>query len=119
MSVRVLCLFLACSSGLNDTKEMKLIREIFETNNFQLRIVGGTVRDLLMDVMPTDIDLSIDAKPHETEKLLSDANIKVHDGRHGRSSNQEYTNDWRIGASRRDFTIISLYLDDFIVADQR
>lgn len=39
--------------------------------------------------------------------------------RHGRSSNQEYTNDWRIGASRRDFTIISLYLDDFIVADQR
>lgn len=44
-----------------------VLLSLYISDDILFRIVGGTVRDLLMDVMPTDIDLSIDAKPHETE----------------------------------------------------
>jgi len=52
-------------------KEVKKVVEVLENNEFQAYIVGGCVRDLLLDKKPKDWDIATDAKPEEIEKLFS------------------------------------------------
>lgn len=97
--------------------------------------VGGAVRDMLMGIAPKDIDIATSATPTEISELFP-RNIQVgasfgivkvihaefiievatfreereySDGR--RPDNVSYTDDPRIDAARRDFTINSLYYD--------
>ena len=51
-------------------KEVKNILDKFEKNNFQIYIVGGAVRDLLMKKAVSDWDFTTDAKPEEILKFL-------------------------------------------------
>src|SRR4030042_6120690 len=44
-----------------------------EAAGFEAFIVGGCVRDLLMDVEPKDWDVTTNAKPEEVMKIFSDS----------------------------------------------
>jgi tRNA nucleotidyltransferase (CCA-adding enzyme) len=59
------------------TDELKLLWRIFQTNNFQLRIAGGAVRDLLIEIEPHDVDLATDALPDQMLEMFSKENVRV------------------------------------------
>lgn len=97
----------------------------------ETRFVGGVVRDALAGVQVADIDLATTATPETTLERLGRAGVKsvptglehgtvtaIVDGRpfeittlrrdvstDGRHATVAYTSDWRLDASRRDFTI--------------
>jgi len=52
------------------------IYEAFKINNKKLYVVGGSVRDALLDMVPKDFDLATDATPEEVENILKNSNIK-------------------------------------------
>ena len=99
------------------------------------RFVGGAVRNALLGVAVSDIDIAVPVPPEETVKLLAAAGIKAiptgfdhgtitairndkifevtslrrdvaTDGRHAVVA---YTREWDEDAARRDFTINALY----------
>lgn len=51
-------------------EEVKDILEKFQKNNFQIYIVGGAVRDLLMEKPVSDWDFTTDAQPEEILKIF-------------------------------------------------
>lgn len=53
-------------------KEILEIFQKFTDSNYQLYLVGGSVRDLLMGKNPKDWDFTTDAKPEEILKLFPD-----------------------------------------------
>ena len=101
------------------------------------RFVGGSVRDALMGRPVSDIDMATPAAPELVTALLQKARIKVvptgiaHGTvtavvkpRHfeittlrrdvepqGRRAVVAFTDDWRVDAERRDFTMNALFLD--------
>jgi poly(A) polymerase len=101
------------------------------------RFVGGAVRDTLLGLPVTDIDLATPHAPERVVALLEDARIKavptgiahgtitaVSSGTvievttlrrdvstDGRRATVAFTDDWREDAARRDFTINALYAD--------
>jgi len=102
-----------------------------------VRIVGGAVRDTLLGLPVTDIDLATPLLPQEVTRRLDAADIKViptgiahgtvtaiASGNHheittlrrdvetdGRRATIAFADDWREDAARRDFTINALYAD--------
>ncbi|MEG3085275.1 CCA tRNA nucleotidyltransferase [Sphingomonas sp. PB2P12] len=101
------------------------------------RYVGGAVRDSLLGIDVSDVDIATRLPPQEVIARLQDARIKAvptglahgtvtavipagpvevttlrrdvsTDGRHAVVA---YTDDWREDAARRDFTINALYAD--------
>ena len=108
----------------------------FEKNNHSLFLVGGTVRDYLLGLPLTDMDVVTDAVPEEIEKFLPEANFvfakygsvsyKDSDGvkfdittlrkensyldsRH--PGKIEFVKELYVDVLRRDFTINGLYMD--------
>jgi poly(A) polymerase len=101
------------------------------------RFVGGAVRDTLLGLEASDIDIATDHPPEAAMKRLRAAGITVvptgikhgtvtavlPDGpievttlrrdveTHGRHATVAFTDDWQEDASRRDFTINALYAD--------
>ena len=101
------------------------------------RYVGGAVRDRLLDLPVSDIDLATRLQPDEVIARLESAGIKavptgidhgtitaVSDGQavevttlrrdvstDGRRATVAFTDDWREDAARRDFTINALMAD--------
>ena len=56
----------------------KNIREIFqrfESFNYEAYIVGGCLRDILMDRIPSDYDITTNATPDEVHKIFNDKKI--------------------------------------------
>jgi len=105
------------------------LRDAFRAQGFDLKLVGGCVRDLMLGLTPKDVDLHTDATPDECvliyqaegvrfeETGLSHGTISVifdhvayeitslrtdteTDGRHAVVS---YTRDWHTDLRRRDF----------------
>ncbi len=100
-----------------------------------VRYVGGAVRDTLLGLPVTDVDLATPQRPQEVVRRLESAGIKavptgiahgtitaVADGKpyevttlrrdvatDGRRATVAFADDWREDASRRDFTINALY----------
>jgi tRNA nucleotidyltransferase (CCA-adding enzyme) len=128
------------------TNELKQLIEIFKKYNYEIRIAGGAVRDLLMNIVPKDIDLATNATPDEMKIMFERENIRTlnrNGEKHGtitvRLSDEEnyeittlridvvtdgrhaevrFTNDWKLDANRRDLTVNSLFLDfDGVVHD--
>ena len=127
-------------SKINDYLKLN---SLFEENGFKLYLVGGTVRDYLLDIELTDMDAVTDATPEEMKAFLNDADYtfskygsvtikfdkKVKfdittmraetsylDARH--PSKIEFIKDLSRDVKRRDFTINALYLDrDLTVID--
>jgi tRNA nucleotidyltransferase (CCA-adding enzyme) len=118
-------------------KNLVHLNKIYNKNGYELRIVGGAVRDILSNKIPKDIDLASNATPKESLKLLTDNNIKViqtgmshgtitahmdnddyeittlridkdTDGRH---ATIEYTKNWEEDAARRDLTFNAMSMD--------
>ena len=119
-------------------QDLLKLNEIFNKNNKDnLRIVGGSVRNFLLNKEIIDFDLSTTFTPTETQKILNENNIKniptgvnfgtitaVFDKKtyeitstrkdiqtDGRHAIVAYTKDFKIDAERRDFTFNALYLD--------
>jgi tRNA nucleotidyltransferase (CCA-adding enzyme) len=113
------------------------LSQLYSSNGYDLRIVGGAVRDILQNKEPKDIDLASDATPQESMELLKSNDIKVietglqhgtivaHMGGEdyeittlridtetdGRHATVEYTRDWKQDAERRDLTFNAMSMD--------
>lgn len=102
----------------------------------EVRVAGGAVRDMLLGIQSSDIDLATDMLPETMMDLFKDKYTtidaglkhgtvavmvngekieittlrvdKVCDGRH---AEVEFTHDWKADAQRRDFTINAMFLD--------
>ncbi len=109
--------------------------ELFNQNGYELFLVGGTVRDYLLNKELTDMDAVTDATPSDMEKFIPDANFhfakfgsvsykyddvkfdittlrkedSYSDSRH--PGKVEFVKNLSIDVKRRDFTINALYLD--------
>lgn len=53
-------------------QNINTLSNIFKKNGFELFIVGGAVRDMILGKIPKDIDLVSDASPDEVEIILKD-----------------------------------------------
>ena len=111
------------------------LAEILGRDN--IRFVGGAVRDSLIGLPINDIDAATPLLPEIVNEKLTAAGISViptglkhgtvtaHEGgvsieittlrvdadTDGRHATVEYTDDWEVDASRRDFTFNALYVD--------
>lgn len=56
--------------------DIRVLSNLFKSNNHNLFLVGGAVRDVLLNKIPKDFDVATDANPDEIQKILIDANIK-------------------------------------------
>ena len=125
------------------TPSLLKLADLFKANQYELRMAGGAVRDLLMGIRPHDIDFATTATPDQVKQMLSDANIRMINSngeKHGtitarlddkenfevttlrvdvvtdgRHAVVEYTKDWQLDASRRDLTINALFLGSFSI----
>lgn len=120
-----------------DDLALRRVAEVLEAADIPLRLVGGCVRDAIMQRPLGDLDLCSPAPPERTQAALEPAGIKVvptglaHgtitavvdgtafeitslrrdlicDGRHAEIA---YTDDWQADARRRDFTMNAIYAD--------
>lgn len=117
--------------------ETSVIIEAIEKFGGEARLVGGCVRDSILQREIHDIDLATNLLPNQAVKALKLRNIKTiptglkhgtitailnkrsfeittlrHDVKcDGRHAKVEFTNDWQADASRRDFTFNALYAD--------
>jgi len=122
--------------SLINNKVVKDIINFFERDSKELRLVGGCVRDAFLGRKTKDIDLAANAKPNEIIEILKKNKIKYElygykygsvtafiknkkiqitslrkdINQRGRDTNVIFTSDWKKDASRRDFTINSIYL---------
>ena len=116
-------------------KLFKVIEGFSDTS--EIRYVGGCVRKILYSEEVDDIDLAVNLSPDQVSEILKKKNIKFYitgidhgtitalidkkkfeitslrkdistDGRHAKV---KFSNNWYEDASRRDFTINSIYAD--------
>jgi poly(A) polymerase len=121
---------------LADPNVQKLFR-IFDLERYQIRLVGGCVRDALLNRPIGDKDLATNAQPQQVINLLTKYAIRavptgiaygtvtaVMDGKHyeittlrrdvstdGRRAVVAFSDSWQEDAARRDFTINAISLD--------
>ncbi len=118
----------------------KFLIKIIESAGYEAYAVGGCVRDFVMQRHCDDIDIAASSKPLETERILSENNIKFietglkhgtitavlngdsfeittyrtdgvyKDSRH--PDNVEFITDLRCDLARRDFTINAMAYND-------
>ena len=121
-----------------DTKVYKIFSSIEKySEKSEVRYVGGCIRKILNFEKVDDIDLAANINPKEIMEVLKENKIDYYktgidhgtvtaniDGQNfeitslrkdistdGRHAKVEYSNDWLADASRRDFTINSIYAD--------
>lgn len=58
----------------NDIKEIK---NVFVKNGHKLYVIGGAVRDALLNKIPKDYDLATDAVPDKVEEMMAKAGFKT------------------------------------------
>lgn len=118
------------------TPSLVALRSKFKDRGFDIRLVGGCVRDLMAGIRPKDVDLCTDADPQEQISIYQDAGVRyvetgiehgtitvILDGvpyeitslrldveTDGRRATVAYTRDWIKDLERRDFTINAMSL---------
>jgi poly(A) polymerase len=118
---------------INGTGYLSIARHIKSAGG-QVRLIGGVVRDALLERSSSDIDIATDLLPEEVIEVLKKHHIKVIPtgikfgtvtaffneeafeittlrkdlSSDGRRAHVEFTNDFYIDAERRDFTINAL-----------
>ena len=111
------------------------VLNIIEDNSYEAYIVGGFVRDYVMGIKSTDVDITTNARPKDLIKIFPNANIDNEmygsvtvylnnirfeittyrddgnylDNRHPDTIN--YVNDLKTDLKRRDFTINTICMD--------
>ena len=117
--------------------EQESLRKTFALLDYNCRIIGGCVRDILLDMQTSDIDLATPLTPDQVKDILDDNNIKyliiglkygtltiLHQDIkleittlrcdvkcNGRDAEVSFTQSWEEDAKRRDFTINSMSMD--------
>jgi len=120
-----------------DLPALKHLFEVFENAGATLRLVGGSVRDGLLNLPVSDIDFAVDRDPYWVIDLLRRNNIhaiptgidhgtvtaiienrpfqittlRVDVKTFGRKAHVAFTEDWVQDALRRDFTMNAIYAD--------
>ena len=118
-------------------RETQAIFNAFKAAGVEVRAVGGVVRNALLGLPVTDVDLSTPAPPEQVMRLAANAGLKaiptgVAHGTvtliadhvpyeittlredvesFGRHATVAFTDDWAADARRRDFTMNALYCD--------
>lgn len=111
------------------------LAKVFQNNGFHLYLVGGTVRDLLLNIDLTDMDAVTDATPEEMKTFLKadytfakvgSVKYKINGVKfdittlrkekgyqdHRHPSEVIFIKDLKGDHVRRDFTINAMYMDD-------
>jgi len=125
-------------NALIDEEHIKTLFSIFKNQNTELRLVGGSIRDALMNREIGDIDSATALEPNDVLELLKKNNIEYDDfairygsiiaypnnkkiqitslrediNQLGRHTSVLFTKDWKKDAARRDFTFNALYLGE-------
>jgi poly(A) polymerase len=120
-----------------DAPSTRAVMAALQQDGEEARFVGGAVRNALLGLPVTDIDLAATGKPQDNLLRLAQAGIKtlptgiahgtitaITAERHfeittlrrdvetdGRHAKVVFGNDWRADAQRRDFTLNTLYAD--------
>ncbi|KAL1779978.1 CCA tRNA nucleotidyltransferase 1, mitochondrial [Sigmodon hispidus] len=118
------------------TEGLKSLTELFAKENYELRIAGGAVRDLLNGVKPQDVDFATTATPTQMKEMFQSAGIRMINNKEkhgtitarlheenfevttlridvttdGRHAEVEFTTDWQKDAEWRALTINSMFL---------
>jgi tRNA nucleotidyltransferase (CCA-adding enzyme) len=123
------------------TPHLLKLAELFKANQYEIRVAGGAVRDILMGIVPHDVDFATTATPEQMKDMFTKAKVRminsngekhgtitarVDDAENfevttlridvatdGRHAEVEYTQDWQLDANRRDLTINALFLGLF------
>ena len=125
-------------NALIDEEHIKTLFSIFKNQNTELRLVGGSIRDALMNREIEDIDSATTLGPNDVLELLKKNKIEYDDfairygsiiaypnnkkiqitslrediNQLGRHTSVMFTKDWKKDAARRDFTFNALYLGE-------
>ena len=60
------------------SSQLTYLISLFNENNYSIRLIGGAVRDILLGVLPHDIDLATTANTDQINELvLGDSNIEL------------------------------------------
>ncbi len=125
--------------GIKKDTEVEQIFDAINSfsNNSEIRYVGGCVRKIINKEKVDDIDLAVNLKPTDVCECLKKNKINYYESgiKHGtitalindikfeitslrkdidtdgRHAKVEFSNNWKEDASRRDFTINSIYAD--------
>ena len=114
---------------------MKILQEI-TSQGYSAYIIGGFVRDYLLNIESNDVDITTNATPKQLQEIFGEAVIKTTDYGsitvmkkniryeittfrkeikyidHRKPIEIEYVNDLNIDLRRRDFTINSICMDE-------
>jgi len=119
------------------TKELKQLDKMFTKSGYDIRVVGGAVRDLALGKDPKDIDLATNATPTEMQKMFDNSGVKhvpsgiehgtitaIINGEEfeittlradvetdGRHAEVEFVRSWKEDAKRRDLTYNAMSMD--------
>ncbi|PXW74468.1 poly(A) polymerase [Blastomonas natatoria] len=125
------------AAAWSQREDLKAMLAALDPDGGQCRYVGGAVRDALLGIEATDIDIATRLLPEEVIARLEQAGLRAvptglahgtvtavlpggpveittlrrdvtTDGRHAEVA---FTDDWREDAARRDFTINALFAD--------
>ena len=66
-------------NSLLDLDHIKLLFSIFKNNNSEIRLVGGSIRDTLINREIGDIDSATSLEPNDVLELLENNNIEYDD----------------------------------------
>ena len=123
---------------LLNEEHIQFLFSIFKNQNSKLRLVGGCIRDALMNREIGDIDSATELEPYYVLELLKKNKIEYDDyairygsiiaypnnkkiqitslrqdiNQLGRHTSVIYTADWKKDAARRDFTFNAMYLGE-------
>ncbi|MFU8792667.1 MAG: CCA tRNA nucleotidyltransferase [Acholeplasmataceae bacterium] len=121
---------------MSDIKRAKIVLKELKKNGYEGYIVGGAVRDHLLRMPLTDIDITTNAKPHEVSKIFKKTKptgikygtVSVYIGEdifevttyrlengykdHRHPSDVNFSDSVLDDVSRRDFTINGLLMDE-------
>ncbi|KAL7297232.1 hypothetical protein TKK_0009637 [Trichogramma kaykai] len=120
-------------------QELNDLVALFKKYNYEIRIAGGAVRDIVSGMNPKDLDFATTATPDQMKEMFTKEEIRMintNGERHGtvtsrindkenfevttlridvatdgRHADVEFTTDWLLDSSRRDLTINSMFLD--------
>ncbi|GFO07355.1 tRNA nucleotidyltransferase (cca-adding enzyme) [Plakobranchus ocellatus] len=120
------------------TPELHALVELFNKYDYEIRVAGGAVRDLLAGKIPADIDFATTATPAQMKDMFTKEKIRmvntngeshgtitarINDKENfevttlridvvtdGRRAEVEFTKDWILDANRRDLTVNSMFL---------
>ncbi|CAG0917859.1 unnamed protein product [Notodromas monacha] len=120
------------------TPELNELSRLFLENGYEIRLAGGPVRDLLLGIEPKDLDFATNATPDQMKEIFEKNQVRMINNRgeqhgtvtprifdkenfevttlridvstDGRHAEVQFTDDWKLDASRRDLTINSMFL---------